>query len=220
MRVAVIRHHDVDSAGFIADAFEAHGATLDTYLFPEAGGLPGLSGVDHVVVLGAIPSVNDDLGWIATELAWLYSADRSGIPVLGICFGAQQLCVLSGGRVERAPRQEIGWFSVESRAPELVPSGPWLEFHGDLCLPSARARVLAANDLCVQAFTFGKHLAVQFHPEVDGAQLKRWLDGGGRAQALALGIDPDAFLSQTIREEPAARARARTLVETALTLAT
>src|SRR5579872_6954543 len=118
MRVAVIRHHDVDSAGFIAEAFEAHGATLDTYLFPDAGGLPSLRDVDHVVVLGAIPSVNDDLGWIATERAWLDSADRSGIPIFGICFGAQQLCVLSGGRVERAPRLEIGWFSVDSDAPE------------------------------------------------------------------------------------------------------
>jgi hypothetical protein len=29
MRVAVIRHHDVDSASFVGEAFEARGAELD-----------------------------------------------------------------------------------------------------------------------------------------------------------------------------------------------
>ena len=48
MRVVVIRHHDVDSAGFIADAFEARGAALAVHLFPDDGPLPALDGVDHV----------------------------------------------------------------------------------------------------------------------------------------------------------------------------
>ncbi|HLK01513.1 MAG TPA: type 1 glutamine amidotransferase [Streptosporangiaceae bacterium] len=219
MRVVVIRHHDVDSAGFIAEAFQARGAVVRTYLCPGDDALPDLSGVDHVVVCGAIQSVNDDLSWIAAERDWLRAADRAGIPIFGICFGAQQLSILFGGGVERAPRSEIGWFSVDTLAPDLVPAGPWLEYHYDRCLPSPGVRVLASNELCVQAFTIGKHLAVQFHPEVDGEQLKRWLDAGGYAQTLALGLDPDAFLAQTIREEPSARARARVLVETALSLA-
>jgi GMP synthase-like glutamine amidotransferase len=219
MRVVAIRHHDVDSAGFIAAAFESHGATVETYLFPDDGVLPGLAGVDHVVVLGAISSVNDPQPWIAAELDWLRAADQAGVPVFGICFGGQQLSVLSGGRVERAPRLEIGWADVSTRDPGLVPAGPWLEFHADRCLPGPGVQPLAWNDLCVQAFSFGRHLAVQFHPEVDGEQLKRWLDGGGRTEAIAHGLDPDEFLAQTIREEPAARARARVLVETALHLA-
>jgi GMP synthase-like glutamine amidotransferase len=218
-RVLVIRHHDVDSAGFIGAAFGARGAELAVHLFPDDGPLPALAGAgaDHVVVLGAISSVNDQDRWIADELAWLREADQAGVPVLGICFGAQALCAALGGKVEALGRKEIGWKTVDSADEELIPAGPWLEFHNDRCLPPAAATVLARNDAGVQAFAIGRHLAVQFHPEVDGPQLKRWLDAG-QYTAATLGIDPDQFLADTIREEPAARERAGRLVSTALSM--
>ena len=215
-RVVVIRHHGVDSAGFIGDAFEARGAALAVHLFPDDGPLPALDGVDHVVVLGAVSSVNDPDSWIAEELAWLHAADTADVPLLGICFGAQALCAALGGRVEAMDRKEIGWTLVESADHELIPAGPWLEFHGDRCLPPAAAAVLARNDAGVQAFRLGRHLAFQFHPEVDGPQLKRWLDAGGDIDAERLGLDPGQFLADTIREEPAARERAYRLVDAAL----
>ena len=219
MRVLVIRHHDVDTAGFIAEAFEARDASLDVHLFPDHGALPGIGGVDHIVVMGSVSSVNDPDPWIAEELAWIRAADQAGVPVLGICFGAQALCAALGGRVEAMERMEIGWFTVESSDQDAVPAGPWLEFHGDRCLLPDGATVLARNDAAVQAFRTGRHLAVQFHPEVDGPQLKRWLDSLGAREAVAAGTDPDQFLADTIREEPAARARADRLVATALRIA-
>ena len=216
--VIVIRHHDVDSAGFIGAAFEARGAELAVHLFPDDGPLPALvpERVDHVVVLGAVSSVNDPDAWIAEELAWLRRADQAGVPVLGICFGAQALCAALGGRVEAMDRKEIGWTLVDSLDEGLIPAGPWLEFHGDRCLPPPGTTVLARNEVAVQAFRIGRHLAVQFHPEVDGPQLKRWLDAGDDKDAERLGLDPDQFLADTIREEPAARDRADRLVAAAL----
>ena len=169
-------------------------------------------------MLGAENSVNDQDPWIAAELAWLRAVDQAGVPVLGICFGAQALCAALGGRVEAMDRKEIGWTLVESADHELIPAGPWLEFHGDRCLPPATASELARNDAGVQAFRLGRHLAFQFHPEVDGPQLKRWLDAGGDKDAERLGLDPDQFLADTIREEPAARERADRLVAAALRL--
>ena len=219
MRVVVIRHHDVDSAGFIAEAFEARGAGLDVHLFPDDGPLPAFDGVDHIVVLGAVSSVNDPDPWIGEELAWIRAADQAGLPVLGICFGAQALCAALGGRVEAMERKEIGWFMVDSADPEVIPAGPWLEFHGDRCVLPADASVLARNEAAVQAFRIGRHLAVQFHPEVDGPQHKRWQDSMGTREARGAGVDPDQFLADTIREEPAARARAARLVAAALVLA-
>jgi GMP synthase-like glutamine amidotransferase len=222
MRVIVIRHHAEDAPGFIADAFAARGATLATYLFPAEDALPDVAGAGHVVVLGALPSVYDDgadRDWIAQELAWLRQVDRAGVPVLGICFGAQALCAALGGQVEPAPRREIGWTLIEPADPDLIPAGPWLQFHGDRCLPPADASVLARNETGVQAFSIGQHLAVQFHPEVDGEQLGRWLDAGGRVLARQAGQDPDEFLAETAAREPAARSRADRLVGSALRLA-
>jgi len=222
MRVLVIRHHEEDSAGFIGAAFEARGARISVCLFPGDGRLPALDRVDHIVVLGAVWSVYDDgpdRAWIAGELAWLRHADEAGVPVLGICFGAQALAAAFGGAVEAAERAEVGWSLVDSRDPDLIPPGPWLEWHGDRLFPPAQAMVLAHNDVGVQAFSLGRHLAVQFHPEADGAQLGLWLDAGGRAEVERAGCDPDRFLARTLAEESAARDRAYALVASALRIA-
>ena len=220
-RVVIIRHHDIDSAGFIGAALEARGAELSVRLFPDDGPLPALApgDVDHVVVLGCVSSVNDPDAWIAEELAWLGRVVEAGLPVLGICFGAQALCVVAGGRVQAMGRQEIGWKMIDPVDHELIPPGPWMEFHGDRCLPPPAAAILARNETGVQAFSLGPHLAVQFHPEVDGPQLKLWLDAGGDREAEQAGLDPGQLLADTVREEPAARERADRLVAAALRIA-
>src|SRR5258708_12976061 len=94
MRVIVIRHHDIDDAGFIAAAFRARGAELTVHLVPADGPLPRLDGVDHVIVLGASWSIYDQQAvghWIDDELDWLRAADAARVPLLGISFSPQPL---------------------------------------------------------------------------------------------------------------------------------
>ncbi len=222
MRVAVIKHHDIDDAGFIGAAFAARGAELIVHLIPDDGPMPPLDGIDHVIVLGAAWSVYDreTIGhWIDAELEWLRAADAAGVPVLGICFGSQALAAAMGGQVRAAPRMEIGWTMIEPLERGEIEAGPWMEFHSDQCILPPGARLLARTDICAQAFTIGQHLAVQFHPEVDGAQLKRWLDAGGDAEAERQGLDPAALVAQTVAKEPDASRRADRLVAYALRLA-
>ena len=118
MRVTVVRHHEEDSAGFIGDAFASRGADLAVHMFPKEGALPEPAGLDHVVVLGATFSVysgGPNADWIAEELAWLRQADEAGVPVFGICFGAQLLAAGFGGRVGRPPgRRSAGRSSTRS----------------------------------------------------------------------------------------------------------
>lgn len=222
MRVVVIRHHEEDSAGFIGDAFEARGAQVSTHLFPQDGPLPDVAGLAHIVMLGSTSSVyeaGEARAWIDEDLAWLRRADAAGVPVLGICFGAQLLAAAFGGAVEPAGGEEIGWVTLDSADPGLIPPGPWMEYHHDRCLLPPEATVLASNPLGVQAFRLGRHLAVQFHPEVDGEQFKLWLEAGGRKEIEQAGLDPDRILAETIAEEPAAKARADRLVASALRIA-
>jgi GMP synthase-like glutamine amidotransferase len=223
MHVLVVRHHVEDSAGFIGDAFAALGAELAVHLAPHDGPLPAPGGFAHVVVLGAEFSVYDqhpDRSWIGDELAWLRRVDELGLPMLGICFGAQALAAAFGGGVEPAGCFEAGWAMIDTLDGSLIEPGPWLQFHGDRCVLPEQARLLARNDVGAQAFSLGRHLAVQFHPEVDGAQLALWLDAGGANKAERAGQDPGKLLAETVANEPAARDRADRLVASALQIAT
>ena len=228
MRVVVVRHHEEDDPGFVAEAFAAHGASLSVHRYPAGGPLPDPADVDHAVVLGAAWSVYDHgrVGsWIGDEMAWLRAVGTGDRGVLGICFGAQVLAAAYGGGVEPAGTVEIGWTDVEpvpadrtgstalAIPVDAVAPGPWLELHGDRCVLPPSATLLARNELCAQAFTVGRCLGVQFHPEVDAAQLRRWLDHGSRDTVCAMGLDPDELVERTRREEPLARRRAARLVD-------
>jgi hypothetical protein len=111
----------------------------------------------------------------------------------------------------------------QAEDPRDTPSGPGsgqqpVDPADDLAAQPAHV-VRVIERLGVQAFSAGRHLAVQFHPEVDGAQLGRWLDGGAREAASRAGVDPDRLLAETIAEEPAARDRGHRLVGAALSIA-
>lgn len=215
MHVLVLRHHTGDHAGFVGDGFRVRGADLCDLLVTAASAFPDPAEFDAVIVLGAADAVYDEgalSGRVADEVAFLRGASAAGVPVLGICFGAQALTVALGGKVEPMSRMEIGWYAVGTDEPDLVEPGPWLAFHGDRCLPPPGTRIVARTDACVQAFTLGPHLAIQFHPEVDAAQLEAWLQDGSDDQVAAHGIDGNTLLAETAAQEPAARRRADTLV--------
>jgi len=60
---------------------------------------------------------------------------------------------------------------------------------------------------------------VQFHPELSADMLMGWYNSPGDARSLVAhdGQDPDILLAHTRAMEPAARSRARGLVDSFLT---
>lgn len=211
----VLRHHREDHPGLVGDALVARGFELRVVLFNEASPTPSLDGVDLVVILGSSSAVYDaavERAWFARELALIEQADQRGITVFGICFGAQALCRYAGGVVAPGARPEIGWHVVEPTVDSPIGPGPWFEYHFDACELPPSATTWAKTSNCVQAFAIGRHVGVQFHPELDAAQLRDWFEAGGD-DARTLGYDPTDLIDQTAREEPGARERARELVD-------
>jgi GMP synthase-like glutamine amidotransferase len=175
--VRVWRHHDTDHPGLIGDAFTARGFELDVELLDALNPPTPLDGVDVLLILGSSSSVYDPAAqqaWLANEMTVLGEAIEQGIPVFGICFGSQMLCQHFGGHVERAREGEVGWFEIEPIDGTGISSGPWFQYHFDHCVLPASATVVATNPQAVQAFTLGRNVGVQFHPEVDASQLTDW----------------------------------------------
>lgn len=214
MRVLVIEHEADSGIGLLGDRAIATGAQLEVAT-PTSGIPVSAEGYDALVVLGASPSVYDaDIApWFERERVLLQDADRRGIPVLGVCFGAQALAVALGGTVARASEPEVGWKMVDTDAPSVVPEGPWFQWHVDAITPPPHATVLATSDVCVQAYVVGPHLAVQFHPEVTTQQASDWSTGdpGGLA---ASGCTQQELVALTTDLEPDARRRAADLWDT------
>ncbi len=218
MRVLVLRHHPEDHPGLVGEALVARGASLEVVLFGPTTPTPRLEGVDLLVVLGSSEAVYDpavEAAWFGRELDLLRDADRRGVAIFGICFGAQALCRLSGGSVVRSAEGEVGWYEVTPEPDSPVGSGPWLEYHVDVCHPPAEARVWARTPRAIQAFAIGRHVGVQFHPEVDAAQLADWF-AADAAAGRRPAVDVAAMVAETRERETEARRRAAHLVDVVL----
>jgi GMP synthase-like glutamine amidotransferase len=73
---------------------------------------------DVAIILGSDESAYDDsVGWVPDQLDYARRAIQAGVPVLGICFGAQMLARALGGEVRRSPEPEVAWKKM-SRAEE------------------------------------------------------------------------------------------------------
>jgi GMP synthase-like glutamine amidotransferase len=204
--VLVLQHQDDAPAGLLAGVLGAAApASAVRTLAVADGPLPAPDGARAIVVLGSDASVvgGGSAPWIPGEIAWVRAAAEAGVPVLGICFGAQILAAALGGDVHRMPAPQVGWVPAPSIDTRILPSGPWLAWHEDAVTPPPGARVLAQDDVCVQAFAAGAHLGVQFHPEVTPAIVEGWIAGDGRELADRV-YDPDDLAEQTRANAPRA----------------
>jgi GMP synthase-like glutamine amidotransferase len=170
---------------------------------------------DAIVPLGSRWSVNDGdrgMSWITSEVAMVREAQAAGVPMLGVCFGGQLLAHALGGSVTRSPAPEIGWYDVETSRADLVPAGPWFEWHFDRFTVPEGAVEIARNGSASQAFVMGSTMGIQFHPEVDEGLLEKWLTGDGADEIAELGRTADQLRSATNQELDSATKRVHALV--------
>lgn len=134
---------------------------------------------------------------VECELRAIQRAILGGVPVLGICFGAQLLSLALGGSVIRSEEPEIGWYQLDSKLIEVTRATRWMQWHYDSIVAPQCTDVLIAGKFGAQAFRYGNCLGLQFHPEVDYEEIVRWMSEGGEQEVSRLGISSNALLEES-----------------------
>ena len=208
--------------GLLGEVFAESGFDVGTFdvVPPDRAGDPALDvafpdplGYDVIVPLGARWAVYDErVPWVADESTMVRRALDAGVGVLGVCFGGQLLAHALGGTVARSPQPEIGWCDVHTDNPDLVPAGPWFQWHFDRLTAPPGAVEVAHNGSATQAFVKGRALGLQFHPEVDTALVQQWIDEDHGGDMTRLGVDAGELRARTAELADDAARRLRLLV--------
>jgi GMP synthase-like glutamine amidotransferase len=135
--------------------------------------------------------------WVGAEMQMLRDAALAGVPTLGVCFGGQLLAQAFGGSVARSTVPEIGWYDIETDNPDLVPGGPWFQWHFDRWTLPPGATEIARTANSSQAFVLGRALALQFHPEIDAKLLDVWLADDRDGEVVEAGLSHDELRERT-----------------------
>jgi GMP synthase-like glutamine amidotransferase len=197
-RGLILSHEDEAPAGLLGDWLREHGCHYDVCDLTRDP-LPALAGYDFVASLGSSHSATDsERAWVAAEIAFLRRAVAAEVPVLGLCFGGQALSIALGGAVAPACRPQIGWFEL-SQPTGQFPAGPWFHWHYEQLSVPPGGEPLAHSEAGPAAFRHGRHLGLQFHPEVTVEIIALW--ARSEEELAKLGISP-----QVLREESDQRA--------------
>ena len=185
MKAHILQHVPFEDIGSMASWLDERGAEVNYTRFFEGAALPQMKNLDLVIAMGGPMSVNDEssLPWLRPEKQFIRDAAEKGVPVLGVCLGAQLIASAHGARVYRNRYKEIGWYPIEAtpgpadtfRFPEKCTVFHW---HGETFdLPSGAVR-LAKSAACEnQAFQIGRHvIGLQFHLETTPKSAKAILD--------------------------------------------
>jgi len=205
IRALVIQHEQPTPGGYLNQWLEERGADQDVFHIDLEDREIEPREFDMIVSLGSeFAAFDDSIPWIEREKRLLLDATEADVPVLGICFGGQLLARVLGGRSFRGEQSEIGWLPVRTEEPSLVPAGPWFQWHFDTFTPPPGARLLADSPVGPQAYSVGRSLGVQFHPEVTPEIMDAWV-AAYRHELDEEGVDPDRLLEETRRRAGDAR---------------
>lgn len=211
-RLLVIRHAPWEGPHRILAACDALEVAECRPFDGEA--LPAHADVAGAVLMGGPMNVDDRSAYpaLADEVDWVGEAVRSGMPVLGVCLGAQLIARALEAEVRPGPEPEIGFHPVQVTDPadpvigSLAPSTTVLHWHGDVFdLPEGATPLASSARTEHQAFRFADAWALLFHPEADAELVESWLavpEMAAEAEA-ALGAD---FAVELRRQARAAEA--------------
>jgi GMP synthase (glutamine-hydrolysing) len=153
--------------------------------YPDAQ--PSLEGYHGLVVLGGPMNVDqvEQYNHLTAEISLIQNAIHRGLPILGICLGAQLVAKSLGAEVRKNREKEIGWYAVsltkEGKEDPLFAqfqdTEKIFQWHGDTFeIPEGAVHLVTSSTCANQAFRYQSNVyGFQFHLEVDEFLIERWL---------------------------------------------
>ncbi|MDP9296372.1 MAG: type 1 glutamine amidotransferase [Actinomycetota bacterium] len=205
--LVLLRNDPVDTYGIARDALAGEGLPV-TALDAWEPTWPDLGEISGVVAFGGVMNVDetDRFPYLARERGFVRECVDRGVPVLGICLGAQLLARSLDAPVMRSPVREIGFTPI--RPTSSGTSDPLVSAFsdGDLVfhwhedtfeLPAGSELLATGDDVLVQAYRAGERAwGLQFHLEIDRLEIEAWLDDAGDDLEETWGKS-----KETVREE-------------------
>ncbi|MES2100103.1 MAG: type 1 glutamine amidotransferase [Pseudomonadota bacterium] len=181
--VLILQNLTPDGPGYLGAWLAGQGIPFDVFNTEAGDAYPwSIAGYRGLALLGGEMSANDDLPSLRQAERLILQAMDADIPVLGHCLGGQLMARALGAKVIVSPKPEIGWQTLQVADTPLARA--WFgdpgertvyHWHGESFELPAGAALLATNASCPhQAFAIGRHLALQFHVELDAHKLAAW----------------------------------------------
>jgi GMP synthase-like glutamine amidotransferase len=208
--ILVLQHDPLEGPGNLAQLLERHQLAF-RYIRVFQGEMPteGWEEIRALVVLGGPMSVREEerYPFLRWEKAVIRTAIKQGLPILGICLGAQLIASAAGAEVYEGNIQEIGWYPI-SLTPEgqmdtllgYLPEKPTVfQWHSDgFDLPRGAQRLAGSLHYDNQAFRIGRYVyGLQFHLEVTPKMIERWMEERWKELAQVPYISPDKIRADT-----------------------
>ena len=201
----------------------SRGVEHDIWMRAEQDRPPG-DPRDYDVVMvfgGAMHADHEDRHpWLADEKAMLRELLDRGVPLLGVCLGAQLLAEAAGGSARRASAPEIGWHEVDvtaEGAPDpvlgaLAPKFTAFQWHSyEFTLPPG-ATALARSESACRLFASATQWASSSTPRSRPRTLRR----GSTTTAPTRTRSGSASTLMRYADGPAPRSRSGTRLGRAL----
>lgn len=210
--VLVLQFMSDDGPGHLGAWLRQRGIVADLRNAAAGDAFPdGIQGCGGLAVLGGAMSANDDLPFLRAAERLILDAMRMDVPVLGHCLGGQLMAHALGAEVHASPAPEVGWHTmqcVDSAAARnwFGPDATQTVFHWhyEAFEVPAGAERLAQSTACPnQAFAIGRHLAMQFHVEIDQQKIEAWLGATGTSHGHPKDESPTVQSHRAIREASA-----------------
>lgn len=175
--IRVFSHATSEPPGYVLTLLERLQYPYELVCLEDGKSVPmDLHSISALIFMGGVGNVNDPTTWMVEEMQLIQQAKQQGVPILGICLGAQLMSKALGGKVWQSDHVEVGWHAVELLS--AASGHPWFstlpqkftvfQWHAHVFSPppGAYAMVTSACTEC-QAFTMDNNLAIQFHLEMD-----------------------------------------------------